>query len=136
MSVSQCMPRVFAIRQAEALFAVNDEERIARDRVERFDATADQHRNLSKSRQIEIVERAFGGRQLGATQTSARRTQIAGRKRFMPAPFSSPRKSDEMITELNEQTEGDNHAGDVRRDEAWVMHDLQNRRLVAFFKPA
>ena len=50
---------LFFIRQPHGLFAVNDEERIARNRVERFDATADEHRNFSELRKIDIVGRGL-----------------------------------------------------------------------------
>src|ERR1022692_130675 len=39
-----------------------------------------------------------------------------------------------MVAELNEQSGGDDHARDIRCDEARVMHDLQDRRLVVLLK--
>ena len=50
---------LFFIHQAQRLFAVNDKERIARNRIERFNAPADQDRNLSELRKINIFTRAL-----------------------------------------------------------------------------
>src|SRR6202162_4898416 len=43
------------VLESEFLLAVNDEKRIAPDRVERFYATADKHRDFPKLRQIDVV---------------------------------------------------------------------------------
>jgi hypothetical protein len=39
-----------------------------------------------------------------------------------------------MKTKLHEQTGGDNHARHIRRHEARVVHDLQNRRGIVWLK--
>ena len=84
---------LFFIRQAQRLFAVNDKERIARDRIERFNAAADQDRNFSELRKINIVTRAsLAGEQLAAIQSKAKPKTIAGKKRFMRAQFFSAAK--------------------------------------------
>src|SRR6187551_3409592 len=39
-----------------------------------------------------------------------------------------------METKLHKQTSSDNHTCHVRRNEAWVVHDLQNRRGIVWLK--
>ena len=43
--------------EAQFLFAVNDQERIARNSVQRFDPAADEHRDFAEPAEIEIVLR-------------------------------------------------------------------------------
>ena len=46
--------------EPQFLFAVDNQQRIARNGVERFDAAADEYRNLSELGKIDIVLRGFG----------------------------------------------------------------------------
>ena len=57
-----------------------------------------------------------------------------GKKRFMPV-LCRRAKADQMISELNEQSRGDDHARHVRREETRIMHDLQDRCGVILLKP-
>ena len=61
------MPATF---ESQFLFAVNDQERIARDRIERFDAASDEQRDFPELGEIEIVHRRFRRHPTGEEQRS------------------------------------------------------------------
>ena len=54
--------------ETELLFAMNDQERIARDGVQRFDPASDEHRDFPKAAEIEIVRRRFRWHPVGEDQ--------------------------------------------------------------------
>ena len=58
--------------ESQFLFAVNDQERIARDRIERFDAASDEQRDFPELGEIEIVHRRFRRHPTGEEQRSGK----------------------------------------------------------------
>ena len=59
--------------ETELLFAVNDQERIARDGIQRFDPASDEHRDFPKAAEIEIVRRRFRRHPIGEDQGCSNR---------------------------------------------------------------
>ncbi len=118
---------------------MDDDQRVARDRVQRL--------LRGHPRAPGVCQRPRGRSQSGvdfrrsASSMPARERRgcriSQGRKRFMMLRWRCDLpagKTDEVIGKLNEQSGGNDDAGDIRRDEARVMHDFENRGRVVFFK--
>ena len=51
--------------QVQFLFSVNDQERVARDCIQRFDPAPDEHRDFAEPAEIEVVFRRFWRQPIG-----------------------------------------------------------------------